>query len=92
MVERSDAVLHQQAPQPSSLEDENEDADEEDEPKEDVKVLKETASFDRINIWGHEMVPGDCEDPYTKGIQEWMTFAQAVGDRQTFHMLRTTHD
>ena len=44
---------------------------------EPVKTLKAEASFDSITVWGHDRLPtGD--DNFVKGIEEWITFAEAV--------------
>jgi ribonuclease H2 subunit C len=44
----------------------------------EVRLMKATAQFDRIVVWGHEELSQD-DDTYVKGISEWMQFAQAVG-------------
>lgn len=62
----------------SPREEEEEEDFGEDEPEEEVKVMQELASFDHITVWGHEVVPGDADNPYLKGIEEWMAFAKAV--------------
>ena len=65
--------------QPRQLEEGNdEDDDMQEEQPEEVQIMKEIASFDKIAVWGHEFVPLDAEDPYSKGIEEWMSFATAV--------------
>ena len=45
--------------------------------EEPVKILEEQASFDEVVLWGHESTP-DENDPYVKGIQEWIAFAETV--------------
>ena len=50
------------------------DGDEDTEP---VKVLEEAASFKEIVVWAHEAVP-ESDDPYVKGVEEWIAFAEAV--------------
>ena len=52
----------------------DEDADE---PNEPVRVLEEVATFDNMIIWGHEAIPG-ADDPFVKGVDEWIRFAEAV--------------
>lgn len=45
--------------------------------QEEVKVLNEVGSFEKVVIWNHEsMVDGD--DAFVKGLGEWIGFAQAV--------------
>jgi ribonuclease H2 subunit C len=47
------------------------------EDRDDVKVMENKASFDEVVVWGHELLPEDG-DEYVKGIEEWITFAEAV--------------
>lgn len=43
----------------------------------EVTILNELGSFDKLLIWYHEsMVDGD--DPFVKGLAEWIGFAEAV--------------
>ena len=43
----------------------------------EVRELEEVASFNKIMLWGHEsLVDGD--DPFAKGVEEWIGFAEAV--------------
>lgn len=42
-----------------------------------MKILQEEASFTEVVLWGHESMP-DENDPYAKGIDEWIGFAEAV--------------
>ena len=42
-----------------------------------VMVLEEAASFEEMAVWGHEAVP-EPDDPYVKGVEEWIAFAGAV--------------
>jgi ribonuclease H2 subunit C len=57
----------------SAVEDEEED---EDEP--DVKIMEEQSEFDDIMLWGHEALPDDNADPYVRGMEEWIAFAEQV--------------
>lgn len=41
-------------------------------------VMEEVASFDSITLWGHDALPDDGDDPYARGIEEWIAFATAV--------------
>lgn len=50
---------------------------EEEEDAEQVKKLEEEASFDKIVLWGHESLL-EGEDPFVKGVEEWIGFAEAV--------------
>jgi ribonuclease H2 subunit C len=54
--------------------------DEDDEPAdkpEPVKILQSNASFSEITVWGHDMLPA-ADDPFVKGIEEWIAFAEAI--------------
>ncbi|KAI9798034.1 MAG: hypothetical protein M1835_005037 [Candelina submexicana] len=44
----------------------------------DTKVLEENASFDEIVVWGHEAVPETESDPYIRGLDEWIAFAETM--------------
>lgn len=63
----------------SSVIGSGDDEDGDDEP-EQVNILEETNTFDDIVIWGHETLPDDMDDPYVKGIEEWIPFAEAVSE------------
>lgn len=43
----------------------------------EVKVLEEQSSFEEIVVWGHESTMNE-EDPYVRGVEEWVGFAEAV--------------
>ena len=45
---------------------------------EPVNILEEQATFDSIVVWDHEVVPDESNDPYVKGIEEWVAFAEQV--------------
>ena len=56
----------------------NDNEEDEDEKPAEVKLAEEVGSFDEITIWSHESMPLETDDPYLKGVQEWMDFAKAV--------------
>jgi ribonuclease H2 subunit C len=72
-----------QQPQLSSnnvgAEDSASEAEEEDqdEKPEQVKILQLTATFNEVMLWGHDMLPA-ADDPFVKGIEEWIAFAEAI--------------
>lgn len=45
---------------------------------EDMMCMDEIATFDAINVWGHDAIPTEAEDPCSRGITEWIAFASAV--------------
>lgn len=53
---------------------EDEDLDDKPEP---VKILQSTSTFNEVTIWGHDMLPA-ADDPFVKGIEEWIAFAEAI--------------
>ena len=62
------------------------DATEDDEQLMESKIVHEMATFDEITVWGHETLPEAVDDPYSKGIDEWIKLAHAVSQRS---LLRT---
>lgn len=44
----------------------------------DVKVVEEQSEFEDIMIWGHESLPDEMADPYVRGMEEWIQFAEMV--------------
>lgn len=56
---------------------EQEEGEQIEEAQEEVTMLNELGSFDRLLIWNHEsMVDGD--DLFIRGLSEWISFAEAV--------------
>lgn len=60
------------------VDDREADEEEEEEEKEiEVKIAEEVGEWDSIMVWGHEAVM-DEEDPYVRGVEEWVGFSAAV--------------
>jgi ribonuclease H2 subunit C len=55
-----------------------EDDEEDDEKLVDIMAVEELASFEEIVVWNHQFTPAETEDPYVRGVQEWMGLAEAV--------------
>jgi ribonuclease H2 subunit C len=55
---------------------------------ESVTVLEGNTTFDHVIVWGHDVLPA-ADDPFVKGVEEWISFAQAVRILCLFGMLRT---
>ena len=72
MVEKSKEVLA------ATLDTEVED------PVEEVRLLKEVATFEEIVVWGHEVKPEGAGDEYLRGLGEWVSLA---GDVSIFFSL-----
>jgi ribonuclease H2 subunit C len=63
---------------PRTTSDNSDEAEvEEVEPAEPVKVLEKQATFGDFVVWAHETIPA-ADDPYVKGVEEWIKFAEAV--------------
>ncbi|KAL2853429.1 ribonuclease H2 non-catalytic subunit-domain-containing protein [Aspergillus pseudoustus] len=45
--------------------------------EEPVKVLEKQATFGDFVVWGHETIPAS-DDPFVKGVEEWVKFAEAM--------------
>ena len=41
-------------------------------------VSEELAHFDRVMVWDHGALPDGSSDPYLRGIDEWISFAETV--------------
>lgn len=41
-------------------------------------ILEEMAHFDEFMVWDHEAQPDETTDPYIRGIEEWIAFAEVV--------------
>lgn len=67
-------MLRESHPSKDNLSD---DGDEE-EPTTEVGIMEEQASFEKLMIWGHEVLPNDGVDPYVRGVDEWIAFAEQV--------------
>lgn len=61
---------------PKHEDEEEEEAD----VSEDTFAVEEVSTFDSVMIWNHETVPESSEDPYIKGVEEWIGMAEAVSD------------
>lgn len=51
--------------------------DEEPEVAEPVKIVEQVSSFEDILVWGHDVQP-NSEDPFVKGLTEWIGLAEAI--------------
>jgi hypothetical protein len=85
---------HQKLPKEPQASEEEEELDDNEQP-EDVGILEEQAEFDEVVVWGHEALPDENTDPYVRGVEEWIAFAEQVGyDPSCLHItdsFRSTH-
>lgn len=78
-LEKSDKLLPIQPKGLATPEDDTlEDEDDVEEAPEETKRFETQSTFDEFIVWGHEALPEASEDPYVRGVEEWMTFAEAV--------------
>ena len=52
--------------------------EEEGNPLEEVGALHGKAAFDEVVVWGHESIADSAADPYVRGVEEWISFAEQV--------------
>ncbi|KAK3061888.1 hypothetical protein LTS18_005233 [Coniosporium uncinatum] len=43
-----------------------------------TRLAEQVSSFDEILVWKHEALPDPVEDPHVKGVEEWISFAEAI--------------
>ena len=73
MISSTDRILPRKDTTQDSM---NEEEDAEEEPE--VKVMEEMSEFEDMMVWGHESLPNDEQDPYVRGMEEWIQFSQQV--------------
>ncbi|KAI1747982.1 ribonuclease H2, subunit C [Xylaria castorea] len=44
----------------------------------EVGAMKGKAAFDELMIWGHESTNDSSMDPYVRGMDEWIAFAEEI--------------
>lgn len=52
--------------------------DENEDDKIEKTISEEVAQFDEVMVWDHGAMPDDSSDPYLRGIEEWISFAETV--------------
>lgn len=76
----------------TNAEDDDDDAaiGDENEVEEASTRIAQVGHFDNIVIWGHETMPNNDQDPYAKGIHEWMALATSVSHQvpTSAHLIR----
>ncbi len=73
VISQTERILPKKSPTEGAVEDVEEG---EEEPE--VKVMEEQSEFDDIMVWGHEALPDETADPYVRGVDEWIAFAEQV--------------
>ncbi|KAI0470324.1 ribonuclease H2, subunit C [Xylaria cf. heliscus] len=49
----------------------------------EVGTMKGKAAFDELMIWGHESTSDSSVDPYVRGMEEWIAFAEEIHSSST---------
>ncbi|KAI1433621.1 ribonuclease H1 small subunit [Xylaria sp. CBS 124048] len=44
----------------------------------EVGTMRVKAGFDGLMIWGHESTTESVDDPYVRGMEEWIAFAEEI--------------
>lgn len=52
--------------------------DEDEEDRIEETVSEEVATFDGVMVWDHGTMPDESSDPYLRGVEEWISFAETV--------------
>ncbi|KAI1193109.1 ribonuclease H2, subunit C [Nemania serpens] len=49
----------------------------------EVGAMKGKAAFDELMVWGHESTGDSNVDPYVRGMEEWIAFAEEIHSSRT---------
>ncbi|ORY59723.1 ribonuclease H2 non-catalytic subunit-domain-containing protein [Pseudomassariella vexata] len=44
----------------------------------ETALMKGKAQFDNVVVWGHESLAESSADPFVRGIEEWVSFAEQI--------------
>ncbi|KAK4962248.1 hypothetical protein LTR66_000740 [Elasticomyces elasticus] len=79
VLQKSNSVYNTKPPRSSiPQDDELDDGPDNEEDSEEARVHLRSSTFQELVVWGHEVAPEDSENPYVKGVEEWMAFAHAI--------------
>ncbi|KAG8627785.1 hypothetical protein KVT40_003658 [Elsinoe batatas] len=56
----------------------DEDMSDQEEAPQQLKIVELVGSFDAITVWDHEALPESAQNPYLKGVEEWIKLSQAI--------------
>ncbi|KAI1097067.1 ribonuclease H1 small subunit [Jackrogersella minutella] len=61
-------------------EDMIEDVEIQEEPEDqlEIRAMERKATFDELMIWNHETLANSSDDPYLRGMEEWISFAEQI--------------
>lgn len=63
---------------PRDMGDDDVEVAEDPEDQLEVGAMRGKAAFDELLIWGHESTSDSVADPYVRGMEEWIAFAEEV--------------
>lgn len=76
------SVVEKGEPKPAgrSREEVADDVDVQDEQDNQIEVgaMHGKSAFDEVVVWGHESTADSSADPYVRGMDEWISFAEQV--------------
>lgn len=64
---------------PKATKDEKMYNNDSDEDRIEEAISEELAHFDDLMVWDHGALPDESSDPYLRGVEEWISFAETVG-------------
>lgn len=70
----------QPKPEERSREEYAEDIDMQEERGDQIEVgaMRGMSAFDEVIVWDHESTADSSADPYVRGMEEWISFAEQV--------------
>ncbi|KAI3328139.1 ribonuclease H2, subunit C [Ustulina deusta] len=82
VVEKTDAKPHTLSTEQEPI---DEDVEVIENPEEQLQVgtMRGKAEFDELMIWGHESTGDSSADPYVRGMEEWISFAEEIHSSPT---------
>ncbi|PNS18661.1 hypothetical protein CAC42_5200 [Sphaceloma murrayae] len=79
VLQKTDRVVVDMPQHPDQ--DDDDDLSEQESPPEQIKVIEQIGTFENITVWDHENTPESGQNPYLKGVEEWLKMAGAVSLR-----------
>ncbi|KAI0516864.1 ribonuclease H2, subunit C [Xylaria bambusicola] len=77
VVEKTDAKP-QTSTTPQEMMDEDVEVIESPDEQLEVGTMRGKAAFDELMIWGHESTSDSTVDPFVRGMEEWIAFAEEI--------------
>ncbi|KAI0837816.1 ribonuclease H1 small subunit [Hypoxylon sp. FL0890] len=44
----------------------------------EIGAMQGKATFEELMVWNHEILANSSEDPYLRGMEEWISFAEQI--------------